>query len=47
MSSCSNGDSSLGGNIKKATVQGFCERIIRKKDGYMSTLDNIGLWVDS
>jgi len=38
---------SLGGNIKKATVQGFYERNIKKKDGYISTLDQIGLWIDS
>lgn len=37
----------LGGNIKKTTVQGFYERNIKKKDGYISTLDQIGLWVDS
>ena len=37
----------LGGNIKKVTVQGFYERNIKKKDGYISTLDDIGLWVDS
>ncbi|CAG8737607.1 22634_t:CDS:2, partial [Gigaspora rosea] len=34
----------LGGNIKKVMVQGFYERNI-KKDGYISTLDDIGLWV--
>ena len=38
---------SLGGNIKKATVQGFYERNIKKKNGYISTLDQIGLWIDS
>ena len=37
----------LGGKIKKTTVQGFYERNIKKKDGYISTLDEIGLWVDS
>ena len=37
----------LGGNIKKVTVQGFYERNIKKKDGYISTLDDIGLWLDS
>ena len=37
----------LGGNIKKVMVQGFYERNIKKKDGYISTLDEIGLWVDS
>jgi hypothetical protein len=37
----------LGGNIKKVTVQGFYERNIKKKDGYISTLDDIGLWIDS
>ena len=36
----------LGGNIKKVAVQGFYERNI-KKDGYISTLDDIGLWLDS
>ncbi|RHZ44947.1 hypothetical protein Glove_707g65 [Diversispora epigaea] len=36
----------LGGNIKKATTRGFYERNI-KKDGYISALDRIGLWVDS
>ena len=36
----------LGGNIKM-TVQGFYERNIKKKDGYISTLDQIGLWIDS
>jgi len=34
----------LGGSI---TVQGFYERNIKKKDGYISTLDDIGLWLDS
>ncbi|CAG8671373.1 6868_t:CDS:2, partial [Funneliformis mosseae] len=33
----------LGGNIKKVTVQGFYERNIKKKDSYISTLDDIGL----
>ena len=37
----------LGRNIKKVTVQGFYERNIKKKDGYISTLDDIGLWLDS
>jgi hypothetical protein len=36
---------SLGGII--TTVQGFYERNIKKKDGYISTLDQIGLWIDS
>ena len=34
----------LGG---KTMVQGFYKRNIKKKDGYISTLDEIGLWVDS
>jgi hypothetical protein len=29
----------LGGNIKNVTVQGFYERNIKKKDGYISTLE--------
>ncbi|RIA86523.1 hypothetical protein C1645_829124 [Glomus cerebriforme] len=29
------------------TVQGFYEKNIKKKDGYISTLDDIGLWLDS
>lgn len=29
--------------IKKTTVQGFYERNIKKKDGYISILDEIGL----
>ncbi|GBC44514.2 hypothetical protein GLOIN_2v1846435 [Rhizophagus irregularis DAOM 181602=DAOM 197198] len=37
----------LGGKIKKNTIQGFYERNITKSDGYISTLDDIGLWVDS
>ncbi|CAB5388298.1 unnamed protein product [Rhizophagus irregularis] len=37
----------LGGKIKKNTIQGFYERNITKRDGYISTLDDIGLWVDS
>ena len=36
----------LGGNIKKVTVQGFNERNI-KKDRHISTLDDIGLWLDN
>ncbi|CAG8516196.1 9454_t:CDS:2 [Ambispora leptoticha] len=36
---------SLGGNIKKVTVQGFYERNIKKKNSYISTLDQIGLWI--
>ena len=36
----------LGGKIKKNTVQGFYERNITKKDGYIRTLDDIGLWID-
>ena len=31
------------GKIKKNTVQGFYERDIKKKDGYISTLDDISL----
>jgi hypothetical protein len=31
----------LGGKIKKNTVQAFYERNIKKKDGYISTLDDI------
>ncbi|CAG8453481.1 7921_t:CDS:1 [Ambispora leptoticha] len=38
---------SLGGNIKKAMIQGFYERNIKKKNGYISTLDQIDLWIDS
>ncbi|CAG8653891.1 7330_t:CDS:2 [Ambispora leptoticha] len=38
---------SLGKNIKKVMVQGFYERNIKKKNGYISTLDQIGLWIDS
>jgi hypothetical protein len=37
----------LGGNIKKNTIQGFYERNITKKNSYISTLDDIGLWIDS
>ncbi|GES79623.1 hypothetical protein GLOIN_2v1846435 [Rhizophagus clarus] len=37
----------LGGKIKKNTVQAFYERNIKKKDGYISTLDDIGLWINS
>ena len=33
--------------IKKVTVQGFYERNIKKKDEYISTLDDISLWLDS
>jgi len=32
---------SLGGIIKKTTVQGFYKRNIKKKDGYISILDQI------
>jgi hypothetical protein len=39
--------SELGGKIKKDTVQGFYERNIKKRDGFISTLDDIGSWVDS
>ena len=35
------------GKIKKTAVQWFYERNIKKKDGYITTLDEIGLWVDS
>ncbi|CAG8485521.1 6531_t:CDS:1 [Ambispora leptoticha] len=38
---------SLGENIKKVIVQGFYERNIKKKNGYISTLDQISLWIDS
>ncbi len=27
-------------------VQGFYERKIKKKDSYITTLDDIGLWID-
>ena len=37
----------LGGKIRKNTVQGFYERNIKKRDGYISTLDDIGLWIYS
>ena len=37
----------LGGSIKRATVQGFYERNVKKRDGHIHTLDDIGLWVDS
>ena len=37
----------LEGKIKKDTVQGFYERNIKKRDGFISTLDDIGLWIDS
>ncbi len=33
----------LGGNIKKVMVQGFYKRNIKKENGYISTLDDIGL----
>jgi hypothetical protein len=33
----------LEGKIKKNMVQGFYKRNIIKKDGYISTLDNISL----
>jgi hypothetical protein len=29
------------------TVQGFYERNIKNRGGYISTLDDIGIWVDS
>lgn len=35
----------LDRNVKKVTVQGFYEKNIKKKDGYISTLDDIGFWV--
>ena len=38
---------SLGGKIKKNTIQGFYERNITKKNGYISTLDDICLWIYS
>ena len=34
----------LGGKIKKVTVKGFMKGILRRR---MSTLDDIGLWIDS
>lgn len=34
----------LGGKI---TIQGFYERNITKKNVYISTLDDISLWIDS
>jgi hypothetical protein len=37
----------LGGKIKKSTVKAFYERNIKKRDGYISTLDDICLWIDS
>ncbi|RGB39330.1 hypothetical protein C1646_812041 [Rhizophagus diaphanus] len=37
----------LGGDIKKNTIKGFYVRNIKKRNGYISTLDDIGLWVDS
>ena len=36
----------LGGKIKKNTIQRFYERNITKRNGYISTLDDIGLWID-
>jgi len=33
----------LEGKIKKTTVQGFYESNIKKKDGYISMLDEIDL----
>jgi len=33
----------LGGTY----VQGFYERNVKKRDGHIHTLDDIGLWVDS
>jgi hypothetical protein len=33
----------LGGEIKKDTIKGFYGRNITKRDGYISTLDDIGL----
>ncbi len=37
----------LEGKIKKTMVQGFYERNIKKKDGYITILDEISLWIDS
>jgi hypothetical protein len=37
----------LGGKIKKNTIQGFYEKNIRNRNCYASTLDDIGLWIDS
>ena len=37
----------LGGKIKKNTIKGFYEKNIRKRSCYVSTLDDIGLWIDS
>ncbi|EXX67181.1 hypothetical protein RhiirA5_82499 [Rhizophagus irregularis] len=34
----------LGGKIKKNTIQGFYERNITKRGGYISTLDDIGFF---
>ncbi|CAG8610945.1 8382_t:CDS:10, partial [Acaulospora morrowiae] len=39
----SNGYSQTCGNNKKTTVQGFYERNIKEKDGYISTLDQLSL----
>ena len=33
--------------IKKNTIQGFYGGNIEKKDGYISTLNDIGLWIDN
>src|SRR4051794_22924050 len=44
---CSNGNSCTWGKIRKDTVKGFYERNIKKRDSYISTLDDIGLWIDS
>jgi hypothetical protein len=37
----------LEGKSKKNTIQGFYEKNIRNRGCYVSTLDDIGLWVDS
>ena len=37
----------LGGKIKKITIKGFYEKNIRNRSCYVSTLDDIGLWIDS
>ena len=37
----------LGGKIKKNTIKGFYEKNIRNRSCYISTLDDIGLWIDS
>jgi hypothetical protein len=37
----------LGGKIKKNTIKGFYEKNISNRSCYVSTLDDIGLWIDS